>query len=219
MDCGMYSCGYESFFETLGHLNRVGIETIGAGINLEDALQPVVLEVQGIRFGFVSLGEVNEKVFASKDTPGIGYLSMENLRISIERAKEISDVVIVLPHSGPEDYPEVTPNQKFWARNSVAFGANLVVTTHAHILQGYQMMEDTPVFYSLGNFVFDQSWARDHQQGAILIVTFEGDKLLSFEIVPTIVVQNGTVNLADGGEKEEILERLELLSQELVEGK
>ena len=125
--------------------------------------------------------------------------------------------VIVLPHSGPEDYPEVTPQQKYWARYSVAYGADLVVITHAHVLQGYHWLEGAPVFYSLGNFVFDQIWARDHQQGAILLVTFEGSQAVDFELIPTIVEQDGTVNLAEGDEREEILTRLEKLSAEITE--
>jgi poly-gamma-glutamate synthesis protein (capsule biosynthesis protein) len=175
------------------------------------------VESNGIRFGFVSLGDVNESVFADGATPGIAYLSNKNLESAISQAKVVADVVIVLPHSGPEDYPEVTPQQKYWARHAVEFGAELVVTTHAHILQGYDSIGGVPVFYSLGNFVFDQSWARDHQQGAILLVEFEGSEILSFELVPTVVEQDGTVHLAGKEEAEEILTRVELLSAEIGE--
>ncbi len=217
-DCGFFSCGDNAFFDTLENLNRVGIQYVGAGANLEEALQPVVVNVNGIRFGFVSLGEINERVFADGATAGIAVMTNDNLEMAIIAAKKISDVVIVLPHSGPEDYPEVMPQQKYWARYSVEYGADLVVMTHAHILQGYQILEDVPVFYSLGNFVFDQIWARDHQQAAILVVTFEGEEIVDFEFIPTVVDQDGTVHLADGEEKDEILTRIEDLHLELIEG-
>ena len=63
----------ETFFETLGHFQRVGIQTVGAGANLSEALEPVVITVNGIRFGFVSLGDskLSETVFAADDHPGI----------------------------------------------------------------------------------------------------------------------------------------------------
>ncbi len=144
------------------------------------------------------------KHLADRDIPGIAFLSNKNLESAISSVSEIADVVIVLPHSGPEDYPELTAQQKYWARYSVEYGADLVVMTHAHILQGYQIMDQVPVFYSLGNFVFDQSWARDHQQAAILLVKFEGPELIGFEFIPTVVDQDGTVHLADPGEKEKI---------------
>ena len=216
-DCGKQPCGDAGFFETLENFDRVGIATVGAGPDLGAAMDPVVIEVNGVRYGFVSLGEVNERVFAGVESPGIAPLTRSNLESAIQMAKEQADVVIILPHSGPEDYPEVTPQQKYWARYSVAYGADLVVITHAHILQGYHRLEGVPVFYSLGNFVFDQIWARDHQQGAILLVTFEAGEVVDFEILPTIVDQDGTVRLAAGDELEEILTRLETLSADLEE--
>ena len=216
-DCGKQPCGDAGFFETLENFNRVGIATVGAGPDLAAAMDPVVIEVHGVRYGFVSLGEVNERVFAGFESPGIAPLTSANLEAAIQVAKEQADIVIVLPHSGPEDYPEVTPQQNYWARYSVEYGADLVVITHAHILQGYHRISGVPVFYSLGNFVFDQVWARDHQQGAILLVTFEKGKVVGFEFLPTIAEQDGAVSLAEGEEREEILALLEALSADLEE--
>ena len=215
-DCGKQPCGDEGFFETLKNFERVGIATVGAGEDLTAAMKPVVIEVKGVRYGFVSLGEINEQVFAGFNQPGIAPLNNSNLKAAIQAAREKADVVIVLPHSGPEDYPEVIPQQKYWGRYSVAYGADLVVITHAHILQGFQEVDGIPVFYSLGNFVFDQVWARDHQQGAILLVTFEDRKVTDFELLPTIVEQDGMVKFAEGDELAEILDRLENLNAELL---
>jgi poly-gamma-glutamate synthesis protein (capsule biosynthesis protein) len=182
---------------------------VGAGENLDAAMQPVVVEVNGIRFGFVSLGEINEAVFADFETPGIANLTYFHLQAAIELARAVSDVVIVLPHTGPEDEFEVTPQQTYWARNSVDLGADLVVENHAHVVQGYQAINDVMVFYGLGNFVFDQVWSRDHQQGVILLVTFQETTVIGFEFIPTVVLQDGTVLLADPTEAQEIVERIE----------
>lgn len=215
-DCGFFYCGDEGFFSTLENFERVGIHPVGAGESLKEALKPAVVEVNGIRFGFVSLGEVNERVFADQGSAGIAFLSNRNLEEAITQLEGVVDVIIVLPHSGPEDFPEVTAQQKYWARHSVEYGADLVVMNHAHILQGYQYIKGVPVFYSLGNFVFDQSWARDHQQAVILLVEFIDKKFASFELIPTIVEQNGTVHLAKGIERDEILDRMESLSAALL---
>ncbi|MEN8243214.1 MAG: CapA family protein, partial [Chloroflexota bacterium] len=208
-DCGRYACGDRAFFDTLENLRRVGISPVGAGAVLDDALQPVVVDVNGIRFGFVSLGEVNPKVFADFETPGIANLTFFHLKEAIELAQAVSDVVIVMPHSGPEDTSEVTPQQLYWARNSAALGADLVVENHAHVVQGYQAYDDVMAFYSLGNFVFDQIWSRDHQQGVILRVTFQETTMVGFEFFPTVVLQDGTVLLADEQEAAEIVDRIE----------
>ncbi len=217
MDCGRTSCGYTSFFDTLDHLNRVGIQTVGAGEDLAAAMQPVIVESNGTTFGFISLGEVNERVFADWETPGIAVLTHFNLMQAIQELRDQVDVLIVMPHTGPEDYPEVTPQQNYWARNAAAAGADLVVENHAHIVQGYEWIDDVPVFYSLGNFVFDQIWARDHQQGVMLEVVFDGAEIVDFTFYPTIVDQDGTVHLARGDERQEIIDRIEYLHLELVE--
>jgi poly-gamma-glutamate synthesis protein (capsule biosynthesis protein) len=208
-DCGRIACGDLAFFDTLENLHRVGILPVGAGENLDAALQPVVVEANGVRFGFVSLGEVNSDVFADYQTPGIANLTYFHLLEAIDLARAVADVVIVLPHSGPEDDFKVTLPQRYWARNAAAMGADLVVENHAHVVQGYQAIGDVLVFYGLGNFVFDQIWSRDHQQGVILSVTFQETTVVGFEFIPTVVLQDGTVLLAGEQDARETLERIE----------
>jgi poly-gamma-glutamate capsule biosynthesis protein CapA/YwtB (metallophosphatase superfamily) len=209
-DCGWPPCGDMAFLDTLDNLQRVNIITVGAGSNLKEAMQPVVVEVNGIRFGFVSLGEVatHERIFANDDTPGIAMLTEDNLRESIQNAMEVSDVVIVMPHSGPEDFIDPSSTQRKWARVSVDAGADLVVMNHAHVVQAYREINGVLVFFGLGNFVFDQIWARDHQQGVILMVTFQGTTVADFEMIPTVVDQDGTVHIADEEEAAEIINRI-----------
>lgn len=214
-DCGLMRSWCDStFFDTLGHLSRVGIQTVGAGANLSEALEPVVITLNGIRFGFVSLGDskLSETVFATEDHPGIARLTEENMRRAIEEARKISDVVIALPHWGPED--ELLPNwiQRGQARYIVDAGADLVIGNHTHVVQAYQILDDIPVFYGLGNFVFDQG-LRDHRQGVILVITFEGTRYAGFEMIPTHVDPDGRIHLADEAESLEILERVETASK------
>jgi len=216
-DCGlMRSWCDKTFFDTLGHFQRVGIQTVGAGANLSEALEPVVITVNGIRFGFVSLGDskLSETVFATDDNPGIARLTEENMRQALDKARQISDVVIALPHWGPED--ELLPNwiQRGQARYIVNAGADLVIGNHTHVVQAYQTIDEIPVFYGLGNFVFDQG-LRDHRQGVILIISFEGTRYLGYEIIPTHVDPDGRVHLAEPEESAEILERLQVASGQL----
>lgn len=216
-DCGlMRSWCDETFFDTLGHLQRVGIQTVGAGANLSEALEPVVVTLNGIRFAFVSLGDskLSETVFATEDHPGIARLTEENMTIALAKARQMADVVIALPHWGPED--ELLPNwiQRGQARYIVDAGADLVVGNHTHVVQAYQVIDEIPIFYGLGNFVFDQG-LRDHRQGVILVITFEGTRYIGFEMIPTHVDPDGRVHLADENEATEILERVQSASETL----
>lgn len=214
-NCGLTNCGDRAFFDTLENLRRVGIAPIGAGENHQKAMEPVVVEVHGVRFGFVSLGQIEPNVFAGEDTPGIAILNENNLRTAISAAREVSDVVIVMPHWGPEDVP--TPNylQQDLAEIAVEAGADLVVGNHTHVVQAIQEIDGVPVFYGLGNFVFDQDWARDHQQGVILLVTFQGIELVDYQLIPTHVDLDGRVHIVGDPEAAEILARIEEASRSL----
>lgn len=214
-DCGlMKSWCNETFFDTLDNLRRVGIQAVGAGKDLREALQPVVINVQGVRFAFVSLGDskMDESVFATDDNPGIARLTQENIAAAIAAAKDAADVVIALPHWGSEDNFIPNWNQLTQAQQLVAAGANLIVGNHTHVVQAITEIDSVPVFYGLGNFVFDQ-WLRDHRQGVILLVKFQGTRYIGYELIPTHVDQDGRVHIADEVEAAEILQNIERASQ------
>jgi hypothetical protein len=213
-NCGLTNCGDRAFFETLENLRRANIIPVGAGANHDEAMQPVVIEVNGVRYGIVSLGQIEPMAFAGEDSPGIAVLNEDNLRTAIQAAREVADVVIAMPHWGPED--EAVPN---WIQRDLAVeladaGADVVVGNHTHVIQAIQEIEGVPVFYGLGNFVFDQG-LRDHRQGGILILSFQGSRYLGYEFIPTHVDPDGRVHVAGPEEAAEILLRLEQASAEL----
>lgn len=207
--------GNQAFLDTLDNLRRVGIAPVGAGSNLEEALKPLVVTVKGVRFGIVSLGMVEPMAFAGPDTPGIAILTNENLQAAISAARQVSDVVIAMPHWGPEDTPDPNPYQLMSAQAAVEAGADLVMGNHTHVVQAVQEINGITVFYGLGNFVFDQTWDLSHQQGVILKVTFEGKHMQGYEFIPTHVDGDGTVHIADTEEAAQVLERIQGASDRL----
>jgi poly-gamma-glutamate capsule biosynthesis protein CapA/YwtB (metallophosphatase superfamily) len=207
--------GNSGLTSTLDNLRRVGIAPVGAGASLEEALQPVVLTVKGVRFGIVSLGMVNPSAFAGADMPGIAPLTNENLEIAISAARKVSDVVIAMPHWGPEDTSDPDPNQLSFAPMVVEAGADLVMGNHTHVVQAIQEIDGITIFYGLGNFIFDQTWDLAHQQGVILQVTFEGTHMVGYELIPTHVDGDGAVHIAGAEEAAQVLDRIQQASDHL----
>ncbi|MFO7624091.1 MAG: CapA family protein [Anaerolineales bacterium] len=214
-NCGLSNCGDRAFLDTLENLHQAGVIPVGAGNNLAEALEPVVVNVMGVRFGIVSLGQIEPMAFAGADKPGIAVLDDDNLRASIAAARQVSDVVIAMPHWGPEYSPNPNYYQLHFAQVAVEAGADLVVGNHTHVVQAVQEIDGVQVFYGLGNFVFDQNWSRETQQGLILRVEYEGDRYMGYELIPTHVDREGRVRLADEAEAAEILERIEAASRKL----
>jgi poly-gamma-glutamate synthesis protein (capsule biosynthesis protein) len=217
-NCNGESCGdnyNRAFIDTLDNLRANDILPVGAGMDLSEAMQPVVVDVQGIHFGFVSLGMVEPMAFAGPDSPGIAELNDENLRAAIASARQVSDVVIAMPHWGPEDTSDPNTYQQHFAQVAVEAGADVVVGNHTHVVQAIEQLDGIDVFYGLGNFVFDQTWDLAHQQGVLLLLHFNGTDYTGYDLIPTHVDGDGTVHIAGPDEAEQVLQRIEEASAKL----
>jgi len=215
-NCGFGDCGDRAFLDTLANLRRADILPVGAGNNLADAMQPVVVTIKGVRFGFISLGMVEPLAFATEKSPGIAVLNDKNLKEAIAATRQMSDVVIVLPHWGSDYGPNPNSYQLHFAKVAVAAGADLVVGNHPHVVQAVQTIQGVQVFYSLGSLVFDQTWSLETQQGVIVRVTFQGAHYQGYELIPTHVDGDGTVHIAGKEEAAQILTRIQKASQALI---
>jgi poly-gamma-glutamate capsule biosynthesis protein CapA/YwtB (metallophosphatase superfamily) len=217
-NCNHSNCGDQAFTETLANLRQVGIQPVGGGENLDEALQTVVITANGVRFGFISLGaDYGSNVSATTSQSGIANLSDDNLRAAIAAARAVSDVVIFIPHWGA-DYPTtLNEDQRNFSQIAVDAGVDLIVGNHSHVIQGWHEIEGVPVFYSLGSFVFDQTQRIELRQGLVLQVTFEGTHFSNFEVIPIHIAddKSGKVRVASPIEAAEVLERFQQLSAEL----
>lgn len=214
-DCGKMKswCDF-ALLDTLDNLQRAGIQTVGAGSDLAEALQPVVFTINGVRFGFVSLGDrkMDQNIFAGPDNPGIANLTPENLQQAMSQVRKMADVVIALPHWGSEYNSIPSMLQRQQAGELIEAGADLIVGNHTHVVQAIDEMAGIPVFFGLGNFVFDQD-LREQRQGVILLVKFQGTKYLGYELIPTRVYPDGRVHIAVPAEATEVMERIQFASQ------
>lgn len=133
----------------------LGIAPFGDPVSSEDYIAHA--SAGGIDFSFVGF-------HAFIENPAV-------IAEAIRQEKEQGYFVIVMPHWGNEY--ETTPStaQTEAAQMFVDAGADLIVGTHAHVIQPIENVDGTPVAYSLGNFVFDQDWSLPTQRGLMLTVT------------------------------------------------
>lgn len=93
----------------------------------------------------------------SKSNGNYGASSLDpvtNFRV-INRTKSDSDYVIVVAHGGHEMYSLPSPRMKDLFRFYIESGADAVICHHSHCFSGYEVFKGKPIFYSLGNFCFD----------------------------------------------------------------
>ena len=155
----VFDYGEQAFLDTLETLEGAGIPYVGAGRNLAAAQAPVYLQAGGLTVAYVAASRA-EKIRmtpeATDTTPGI-LLCYDNSRFiaSIREAAAHADYVVALPHWGTERATDLQDKQTHGARAYIDAGADAVIGTHAHCLQGIEFYEGKPILYNLGNFWFD----------------------------------------------------------------
>ncbi len=127
--------------------------------------------VKDIKVGFIGLDLVDKGL-----TPEL--LSL------IKEASSKVDVLMVAPHWGIEYKDKANAVQKDYAKKIVENGADLIVGSHPHWVQDSEYISGKPVYYSLGNFVFDQPWSQQTKKGLAVKFFFKGNKLIKEELMP-----------------------------------
>ncbi len=139
-------------------LEEYGIAYAGAGANRTEAGAYRLLEADGLTVGFVACTEVLPDHFAAtKDGYGVCSTGYASLYENVLDANTYSDFVVVYVHWGNENSLTVTQSQREIAHQLIDSGADVVIGSHPHILQETEQYKGGIVFYSLGNFIFDQA--------------------------------------------------------------
>lgn len=154
----IFDYGVRGINETINYLDHNNIKHTGFGKNITEAKKPMLLE--NTNFCVLSTGE-EEFGVASKNIPG--YLSIydDDIFEVIRSLKKSGKLVIVCPHGGGEEVPLPSKYIRDRYHKLVDVGADLVVSHHPHVPQGYENYKGKYIFYSLGNFIhnsYKKSW-------------------------------------------------------------
>ena len=112
------------------------------------------------------------------------YKNIDEARI-IERVKKLkdkSDFVVVNVHFGIEYQSKASASQVNLARKMVDSGADVIIGHHPHVIQNHEVYQGKPIFYSLGNFIFDQYFSPETQEGLAVAITLGVDGDIDSEI-------------------------------------
>ncbi|MBC7246250.1 MAG: CapA family protein [Actinobacteria bacterium] len=191
--------------QTLNILHGVGVSSVGAGPSLQAAEQPLVLKGKdGTRLALLAFCDVAPASYgAGESTPGIACADPARVSEAVARAVAENPYVVVFLHWGEVGCAEVSPRQRELAELCAGAGADLVVGCHPHLVQGAEMVEGTPVFYSLGNLVFSPR-SEEGKRGILLGCRFSGGELAGVEIQP-LLVEDGRPRLLPREEAEGFL--------------
>ncbi len=162
--------GPDAFVATLDNLDEYNIRYCGAGRNLIEARQPAILERNGLRFAFLSYasfykwtpgrhnkrqpGIASIRIEPFYEAPHVNKEEMAAMIEDIKDTKEKADIVIVADHWGMSGGHTLDVSQRAIGHAAIDAGADLVLGTHPHVLQGIEIYKGKMIVYSLANFVF-----------------------------------------------------------------
>lgn len=196
----------------------------GAGDNLEQAWQPKSVVVNGVKIGFVgaSYASVNDGGVARND-----YIARiedtERLKKAIEQLRsDGANFIVATMHAGVEYTRRPHQPQIDFARSAIDLGADIVIGAHPHWAQVFEQYKGKYIFYSLGNFIFDQEWSRDTKEGLALKITLQSRKssaptagsssgaarVEQIELIPVIIENYSTPRPANEAEALQILKKI-----------
>jgi poly-gamma-glutamate synthesis protein (capsule biosynthesis protein) len=147
--------GPEGLQDTLQVLETAGIAAVGAGLNGDGALKPVIADSPYGRLAIFAFGEEGgTSPDATSQSAGICVLNETNVIAARVVARELGAAWTVAAVHWGNTYTDVVPAQEKWARILAENNFNLVVGTGPHVLQRIEIVGRTPVIYSQGNFVY-----------------------------------------------------------------
>ena len=183
--------GPEALLDSIAKLRAMGIATVGAGANLEEARKPVFIEKNGIRLAFLAYCSVlREGYTAGPNKPGVAPLrahtyyetfdyqagvhpkvvtvpfeeDLRNVVADIAAAKKSADAVVVSLHWGVHFIRKVVADYQRVAMNAIFdAGASLILGHHAHVPKAIESNKGRVCFYSMSNFIMSATEKTGHQ--------------------------------------------------------
>lgn len=184
--------GLEGLEATRYFCGRNNIEVVGAGANEDEAFSP--FDRDGLRIIAVA-----ENEFGAAGINAAGIASVENERQIFElikNGKSHGKRVIVVVHGGSEVIPVPPPYVRERYKLWIEFGADLIIGNHPHVVQGHEIFKGKYIFYSLGNFAFENSSFMEYANSNwSLGVSFDVTKGTA-DIIPISVDDTNTIDIA-----------------------
>ena len=178
--------GHDCCLYTRNKLEENGFRTVGVGKDLNEASQILYLEKNGERIAVINCCE-HEFSIATTLSAGSNPLNVVNQYYKIQEARDNADFVLVIVHGGHENFQLPSQRMKETYRFFIKAGADAVINHHQHCYSGFEIIDGKPIFYGLGNLIFDWDGKRNSSwnEGYMVDLDFS-DKGISFNLIPYI---------------------------------
>jgi poly-gamma-glutamate synthesis protein (capsule biosynthesis protein) len=173
----------EGALETLNLCKANGISTVGIGKSCEDARNFFSINVKDRKIAILNYAD-NEFLSTTDGKVNCNALNIVQCFYDINNARKSHDYLIVIMHAGNEFYELPSPRTKQLYRYIIDQGADVVVSHHTHSFSGYEIYQSKPIFYGLGNFIYDWPGKVNSSWNYGYVIKIQISEKLEFEIIP-----------------------------------
>ena len=203
------NAGRAGMHETMNALTNLGVAYGGLGNNEAEARKPVLFNNQGVKVAFLAYDAIAPSYWATPTLAGSAQMASNKTLADIRAAKAAgAQVVIVFPHWGVEYHTAPTSGERNWAHKMIDAGADLIIGNHVHYVAAMEVYKGKPIWYALGDFVFDQNWSEPSSEGLILELSFNGPTLVQAWMHPILDLDASQPNLLDAASGQVVLKQL-----------
>lgn len=180
-----YDYGEIGVGDTIKELDKNNIIHVGGGDTIDEAAKTLYVTINSKKIAIINCCE-HEYSIASSSTGGSNPLEPIRQYYKIKEARLNAEYIIIIIHGGIEGYQLPTPRMKEIYRFFIDSGADAVVNHHQHCYSGYEIYNNKPIFYGLGNFSFDWVKKRDGiwNEGYIVLLKLNPNSQIDFELIP-----------------------------------
>lgn len=185
--------GMTALQDARANLIGAGFRPVGAGADLEEANQPVFIDLKGRTVAIVAASSISGGGgwFATDRSAGVAPLTEENIAAVVSAAGERAEIVIATVHWGGEGATGPTSAERRLAQVMIGAGVDAIVGHHPHVLQTLEYIDGVPVFWSMGNFVWSRHYITIRNTTAVAEIVIEPDGSVTGRLIPVEIVSAG----------------------------
>ncbi|TXD51436.1 CapA family protein [Polaribacter sp. IC063] len=198
----------QGVIDTLDFCQKNNFQTVGAGRNLTEASKTLFIDTPEGKIAIVNFAE-NEWASATEETAGANPMNIIDNVYQIKDAKNKSNFVFVVVHGGHEYYNLPSPRMQKQYRFYAEQGADIVIGHHTHCINGHELYNGVPIYYSLANFLFTKSSTyEDWYLGLVLEVEIKKGKIIPQLHPVKQKKETYKLSLLDRLDKQEVFNRI-----------
>jgi poly-gamma-glutamate synthesis protein (capsule biosynthesis protein) len=186
----------KGFLDTLENLDKAELLYVGGGMNVKEAYSAKNVIINGKKVKFLAFSRFipTGEWFAGVNKPGIAQAyDRKPVLEAIARERNETDYLLVYIHWGVEMNNRPEPWQREFAKQMIDSGADAIVGSHVHVLQGFEYYQGKPIAYSIGNFLFPDYVSGPKADTGLLFLTLYRDRI-DMSFTPYYIEKNQIIS-------------------------